>query len=381
MARIEASNLSKTYGSKRAVDDLSFTVEPGVVTGFLGPNGAGKSTTMRLMLGLDHGSGVTLFDGKRYGELRQPMRHVGAVLEAKAFHPSRTARNHLLMLAAASGLPRRRVDEVLEYVGLADVATRRPKSFSLGMGQRLSLACALLGDPHTLILDEPANGLDPQGITWLRNFLKAYAAQGRTVFVSSHLLSEMALMADRLVVIGKGRLIAAGAVDEFVRSASTTTVIVRTPQPDRLTEVLRRERAEVRSQPDGALHVVGPDQAKVGEIAFSAGVILHELTTQTATLEQAFLEATGGSSEYVAQLTGAAAQPGGPPAAAGPLPAGAAPPPGATPPGAAPPPAAAAPQPGGYAPRPEAPPLGPAPGGAHRRPEPTDSSNPYGETR
>ncbi len=293
MARIEATNLSKRYGSKRAVDDLSFTVEPGVVTGFLGPNGAGKSTTMRLMLGLDHGGGDTRFDGRRYHELRHPMRHVGAVLEAKAFHPTRTARSHLAMLAAANGIPRRRVDEVLEYVGLTEVARRRPKTFSLGMGQRLGLACALLGDPHTLILDEPANGLDPQGITWLRTFLKSYASSGKAVFVSSHLLAEMALMADRLVVIGLGRMIASGSVDGFVRSVSSTSVLVRTPQPGQLHDALRGVGAEVVPQPDGALVVTGPDQAKVGELAFTAGVVLHELTTRTATLEEAFLEATG----------------------------------------------------------------------------------------
>jgi ABC-2 type transport system ATP-binding protein len=326
VARIEATNLTKRYGSKLAVDGLSFTVEPGVVTGFLGPNGAGKSTTMRLMLGLDHGPGETRFDGKHYGELRHPMRHVGAVLEAKAFHPTRTARNHLTMLAAANGIPRQRVDEVLDYVGLTEVARKRPKTFSLGMGQRLGLACALLGDPHTLILDEPANGLDPQGITWLRTFLKSYSSAGKTVFVSSHLLAEMALMADRLVVIGLGRLIAEGSVDSFVRSASSLSVLVRTPQPEQLLDALRNVAATVDQQPDGAFVISGPDQAKVGELAFSAGVVLHELTTKTATLEEAFLEATGGAQEYVAQL-------GGPPGGGAP---GTGVPPGA-PPGAAPP--------------------------------------------
>ncbi|MGW0230203.1 ATP-binding cassette domain-containing protein [Actinopolymorpha singaporensis] len=308
MGRIEARNLTKTYGGKRAVDDLSFTVEPGVVTGFLGPNGAGKSTTMRLMLGLDHGGGQTRFDGQPYSRLTHPMRQVGAVLEAKAFHPTRTARNHLAMLAAANGIPRQRVDVVLDHVGLTDVAGRRPKTFSLGMGQRLGLASALLGDPHTLILDEPANGLDPQGITWLRNFLKSFASTGRTVFVSSHLLAEMGLMADRLVVIGRGRLIAAGEVQDFVRKASHTAVIVRTPQADRLVEALRARQVPAESQGDGSLVVNGLDQAEVGELAFSAGVVLHELTTRTATLEEAFLEATGGSEEYVAQLGQASVQ-------------------------------------------------------------------------
>ncbi len=327
MARIEATGLTKRYGSKLAVDQLSFTVEPGVVTGFLGPNGAGKSTTMRLMLGLDHGPGETTFDGKHYRELHHPMRHVGAVLEAKAFHPTRTARNHLAMLAAAGGIPRQRVDEVLAYLGLSDVARRRPKTFSLGMGQRLGLACALLGDPHTLILDEPANGLDPQGITWLRGFLKSYAAEGKTVFVSSHLLAEMALMADRLVVIGLGKLIASGSVDEFVRSVSSTSVLVRTPQPEQLLDALATVNAEVAPQPDGGYVVTGADQAKVGELAFSAGVVLHELSTRTATLEEAFLEATGSAQEYVALLGGAPEGPpggptGGPAAMPGPEPVG-----------------------------------------------------------
>jgi ABC-2 type transport system ATP-binding protein len=327
VARIEATGLTKRYGAKLAVDQLSFTVEPGVVTGFLGPNGAGKSTTMRLMLGLDHGPGDTTFDGKHYRELRHPMRHVGAVLEAKAFHPTRTARNHLTMLAAATGLPRRRVDEVIEYVGLTEVARHRPKTFSLGMGQRLGLACALLGDPHTLILDEPANGLDPQGITWLRGFLKSYAAEGKTVFVSSHLLAEMALMADRLVVIGLGKLIAAGSVDEFVRSVSSTSVLVRTPQPEQLRDALSGAGAEFTPQPGGAFVVTGPDQAKIGELAFAAGVVLHELTTKTATLEEAFLEATGSAQEYVALLGGPPSEgpppPGGPPEAPAGVPASA----------------------------------------------------------
>ncbi|MET9018961.1 ATP-binding cassette domain-containing protein [Actinopolymorpha sp. NPDC004070] len=308
MGRIEARNLTKTYGGKRAVDDLSFTVEPGVVTGFLGPNGAGKSTTMRLMLGLDHGGGQTRFDGQPYSRLTHPMRHVGAVLEAKAFHPTRTARNHLTMLAAANGIPRQRVDVVLDHVGLTEVAGHKPKSFSLGMGQRLGLACALLGDPHTLILDEPANGLDPQGITWLRNFLKSFASTGRTVFVSSHLLAEMGLMADRLVVIGRGRLIASGEVQDFVRKASHTAVLVRTPHVDRLTEALRAQQVRTEPQSDGSLVVNGLDQARVGELAFSAGVVLHGLSTRTATLEEAFLEATGGSEEYVAQLGQATAE-------------------------------------------------------------------------
>lgn len=303
MARIEATGLVKHYGAKTAVDDLSFTVEPGRVTGFLGPNGAGKSTTMRLMLELDYGQGTTRYDGHRYDEFKHPMRHVGVVLEAKAFHPSRTARNHLRMLAAANGLGKNRVDEVLAYVGLSEVGRQRPKEFSLGMGQRLGLAAALLGDPHTLILDEPGNGLDPQGITWLRNFLKAYASEGRSVFVSSHLLAEMALMADDLVVIGKGKLIASGPVEGFIQSASGTTVRVRTPDPQRLVDAFRDRPVEVENR-EGELHIRGCEQSEVGEIAYRAGVVLHELTTQVASLEDAFLEATEGSEEYVAQLAG-----------------------------------------------------------------------------
>ncbi|GAB3425108.1 P-loop NTPase family protein [Flindersiella endophytica] len=320
MARIEAAGLRKTYGSKVAVEDLSFTVEPGVVTGFLGPNGAGKSTTMRLMLELDHGSGQTLFDGRRYSALRHPMRQVGAVLEAKAFHPTRQARHHLRMMAAGNGIPSARVDEVLRSLGLTEVATAKPKTFSLGMGQRLGLAVALLGDPHTLILDEPANGLDPQGINWLRGFLKAFAAEGKSVLVSSHLLSEMGLLADRLVVIGRGRLIASGSLQEFIGSVSETTVFVRTPEPQRLHELLTAAGATVQPLDGGGFDVTGMDQIKVSDIAFNERVQLHELTTRTPSLEDAFLRATGGSQEFVAQLIGAPGSvplvgmgPGGPP--------------------------------------------------------------------
>jgi ABC-2 type transport system ATP-binding protein len=328
VARIEAAGLRKTYGPKVAVDDLSFTVEPGVVTGFLGPNGAGKSTTMRLMLELDHGSGQTLFDGKRYSSLRHPMRQVGAVLEAKAFHPTRQARYHLRMMAAGNGISPARVDEVLASLGLTEVANAKPKTFSLGMGQRLGLAGALLGDPHTLILDEPANGLDPQGINWLRGFLKAFAAEGKSVLVSSHLLSEMDLLADRLVVIGRGQLIASGSLQEFIGSVSETTVFVRTPEPQRLHDLLTTAGASVKPQ-DGGFGITGMDQIKVSDIAFNERVQLHELTTRTASLEDAFLRATGGSQEFVAQLSGAPGSvppigmrpgPAGPPGYAGPPP-------------------------------------------------------------
>jgi ABC-2 type transport system ATP-binding protein len=295
---ITAVGLTKRYGPKVAVDDLSFEVRPGVVTGFLGPNGAGKSTTMRLMLDLDRGGGETRFDGRRYRDVPRPMREIGAVLEAKAFHPTRSARNHLLMLAAANGIGPGRVDEVLALVGLSDVAGGRPKGFSMGMSQRLGLACALLGDPHTLVLDEPANGLDPHGIQWLRDVLKSLASQGRTVFVSSHLLAEMALMADELVVIGRGRLIDSGPVSDFVGRFTRTTVLVRSPEASRLADLLADDGATVDSLPDGSLVVGGADAAAVGELAASYGVVLHQLVTRTASLEEAFLSATGAAEEY-----------------------------------------------------------------------------------
>jgi ABC-2 type transport system ATP-binding protein len=297
---ITAHGLRKRYGDKVAVDDLSFDVRPGVVTGFLGPNGAGKSTTMRLMLDLDHGAGETRFDGKRFRDIRDPMREIGAVLEAKAFHPTRTARNHLRMLAAANRIPTSRVDEVFDIVGLAEVKNKKPRGFSLGMAQRLGLAQALLGDPRMLILDEPANGLDPHGIHWLRDVLKSLAGQGRTVFVSSHLLAEMSLMADELVVIGLGKMIDNGPVDGFVKKFTQTTVLVRTPAADTFGDILRREGADLEPLPDGALVVSGADAQAVGELAHREGIVLHELATQSASLEQAFMSATGDSEEFVA---------------------------------------------------------------------------------
>jgi ABC-2 type transport system ATP-binding protein len=302
MATIAARGLGKSYGGKPAVSDLSFDVQPGSVTGFLGPNGAGKSTTMRLMLGLDNGTGTTTFDGHPFTELNHPMRQVGALLEAKPFHPTRKARNHLLMLAAANAIPRSRVDEVLALVGLTEVAKAKPKGFSMGMGQRLGLAAALLGDPHTLILDEPANGLDPQGIQWMRLFLKSLAAQGRSIFVSSHLLSEMALMADHLVVIGKGRLIATGPVAEFVSSAHANAVIVRTPDASVLADLLVAQGARVEPGDSGMLTVSGLAAQEVGDLAFDHGVRLHELSNKVATLEEAFLERTAGSEEFQASV-------------------------------------------------------------------------------
>ncbi len=300
MALIEARGLAKSYAAKPAVVDLTFDVRPGTVTGFLGPNGSGKSTTMRLMLGLDRGAGVTTFDGRPFTALHHPMREVGALLEAKPFHPTRKARSHLVMLAAANAIPASRVDRVLEQLGLAEVARKKPKTFSLGMGQRLGLAAALLGDPHTLILDEPANGLDPQGIQWMRLLLKSLAAEGRSVFVSSHLLSEMALMADELVVIGKGRMIASGPVDDFVRGARTGAVVVHTPQAAELAALLAgRDDVTVAPEP-GGLRVTGLEAVEIGDLAFEHRIRLHELATQTATLEEAFLEATSGAEEYQA---------------------------------------------------------------------------------
>ena len=301
---IVARGLTKRYGDKAAVDDLSFEVRPGVVTGFLGPNGAGKSTTMRLMLDLDYGGGQTRFDGRRFREVPQPMREIGTVLEGGPFHPTRRARNHLRMLAAASSISTRRVDEVLALVGLAEVARRKPRGLSLGMAQRLGLAAALLGDPHTLILDEPANGLDPHGIQWLRDLLKTLASQGRTVFVSSHLLPEMALMADELIVIGRGKLIASGTVDSFVSDFTRTSTLVRSPQLDTLIQAVTAAvpTVEVTRDPDGTALLTSVETAQVGEIAAAAGLVLHQLATRTASLEEAFFEATGATEEYVGRL-------------------------------------------------------------------------------
>lgn len=301
MAVIEAHSLGKTFGDHRAVDDLSFTVQQGSVTGFLGPNGSGKSTTMRLMLGLDSGEGTTTFDGVRFADLDHPMRHVGALLEAKPFHPTRRARDHLRMLAAPNGIDDRRVDEVIEMVGLTPVSGGRPGKFSLGMGQRLGIAAALLGDPHTLILDEPSNGLDPQGITWLRNLLKHLASQGRSVFVSSHLLQEMALLADELVVIGRGRMLANGPVHDFVSHSTLGSVTVSTPDLATLAPLLEASGAVLAPGVDGAADEVlvrGVTAEQIGDAAHAAGVRLHQLATREATLEEAFLEATGLSEEF-----------------------------------------------------------------------------------
>ena len=297
MALIKAEALGKSYGSTRAVNDLSFEVRPGSVTGFLGPNGSGKSTTMRLMLGLDRGEGRTTFDGKTFGELKHPMRHVGALLEAKPFHPTRRARNHLRMLAAANRLPDSRVDEVIDLVGLSTVSKGKPKKFSLGMGQRLGIAAALLGDPDTLILDEPSNGLDPEGIKWLRSLLQHLAGEGRSVFVSSHLLQEMAVLADELVVIGRGKMLANGAVADFISHSSLGTVEVRTPDGASLAPAIEALGATIVQSGD-SLVVSGATAEQIGEAAHAAGARLHQLTTRQATLEEAFLEATGLSEEF-----------------------------------------------------------------------------------
>jgi ABC-2 type transport system ATP-binding protein len=298
---IEAERLTKDYGEKRAVDGLSFTVQPGVVTGFLGPNGSGKSTTMRLVLGLDAPTaGDARVNGKHYREHQAPLHEVGALLEARSVHTGRTAYNHLLALAQTHGIPRRRVDELVDLVGLHDVARKRAGGFSLGMGQRLGIATALLGDPATLLLDEPVNGLDPEGIHWMRNLLKQLAAEGRTVFVSSHLMSEMALTADHLIVIGRGRLIADTSVEEFLRMASGKAVRVRSPEATRLRDLLLGPDVSVTSAAAGVIEVTGLSAEQVGEAAAAHGIVLHELTPLQASLEQAFMELTRGELEYAA---------------------------------------------------------------------------------
>jgi ABC-2 type transport system ATP-binding protein len=298
---IEAQGLVKDYGEKRAVDDLTFTVRPGVVTGFLGPNGSGKSTTMRLILGLDRPTGgdVTV-NGKHYAEHPAPLHEVGALLEARSVHTGRSAYNHLRTLAQTHGIPRRRVNELIDFVGLREVARKRAGKFSLGMGQRLGLATALLGDPATVILDEPVNGLDPEGIHWIRNLLKQLAGEGRTVFVSSHLMSEMALTADHLIVIGRGRLIADTTVDEFIRSASRNVVRVRSPQALLLAEAIAGPGVTVTPIEPGVLEVEGVEAARIGEVALAKHVVLHELTVQQASLEEAFMDLTRDDVEFKA---------------------------------------------------------------------------------
>jgi ABC-2 type transport system ATP-binding protein len=296
---IEARGLKKRYGEKVAVDDLSFKVQPGIVTGFLGPNGAGKSTTMRMILGLDAPTaGTATIGGRRYADQPAPLREVGALLEARAIHTGRSARNHLLALAATTGIGRRRVEEVIDLVGLTDVARKRAGGFSLGMGQRLGIASALLGDPGTLILDEPVNGLDPEGILWIRNLLKSLAAEGRTIFVSSHLMSEMALTASHLIVIGRGRLIADVGVEELTKMTSRDLVKVRTAEAARLGGLLAGGGVVVTGQGPDVLQVSGMDSGQIGLVAARAGIPLVELTPQQATLEEAFIEITRDALEF-----------------------------------------------------------------------------------
>src|SRR6266436_3394826 len=296
---IEVRNLSKRYGEKLAVDGLDFVVQPGVVTGFLGPNGAGKSTTMRLIAGLDEPSGgLVRVNGKEYRSAVAPMAELGLLLEAKAMHTGRSARNHLLALAQTNGISRRRVDEVIDMVGLREVAGKRVGGFSLGMGQRLGVASALLGDPEVVVLDEPVNGLDPEGVLWIRNLLKGLAAEGRTVFVSSHLMSEMALTATRLVVVGRGRLIADTTVEEFVARAGGSAVTVRTPEAAQLRDLLLGPDIRVTSDQSGVLHVQGLTAEQIGTTAWQARLPVFELTTQHASLEEAFMKLTDDSVDF-----------------------------------------------------------------------------------
>ncbi|MCM1942770.1 ABC transporter ATP-binding protein [Streptomyces sp. G3] len=296
---IELEGLTKRYGEKVAVNNLSFTVRPGIITGFLGPNGAGKSTTMRMVLGLDRPTaGDVRIDGKHYDELADPLTYIGALLEAKAWHGGRSAYNHLLCLAQSNGIPAKRVHEVLDTVGLSAVARKKTKGFSLGMGQRLGIAGALLGDPRILMFDEPVNGLDPEGIHWIRNLMKTLASQGRTVFVSSHLMSEMALTADHLVVIGQGRLLADTSMAEFIAENSRSYVRIRTPQREQLLDALHDAGVPVVEAGDGVLEVDGDKSEAVGELAARQQIVLHELSPQRASLEEAFMQLTAESVEY-----------------------------------------------------------------------------------
>jgi ABC-2 type transport system ATP-binding protein len=304
---IVASGLTKSYGPNLAVSKLSFTIQPGIVTGFLGPNGAGKTTTMRMVLGLDRPSrGTVSINGRQYAQLANPMREVGALLDARAAHGGRSARAHLLCLAHTNGIPRGRVEEVLGIVGLTDVAGRRIKGFSLGMSQRLGIAAALLGDPHTLLFDEPVNGLDPEGIVWIRTLMRSLASEGRTVLVSSHLMSEMENTADHLIVIGRGALLADCAITEFIARAARPSVIVRSPQAAALAAAVRAAGGSVAAGSADApdqLELGGLTEDQVADIAFAKGIRLHHLTTSKTSLEQAFMELTADSVQYHAALT------------------------------------------------------------------------------
>ena len=298
---IEATGLSKRYGGTVAVDDLSFRVPPGQVTGFLGPNGAGKSTTMRLILGLDApDAGMVTVNGRPYASYRRPLLEAGALLEAKAFHGGRNAYNHLLCLALSNGISRARVEEVLELVGLAGVARRRAGGFSLGMAQRLGIAAALLGDPPVLMLDEPVNGLDPEGVAWVRTLLRSLAAEGRTVLLSSHLMSEMAVTADRLIIIGRGRLIAQTTVEDFLSTGSGGFVRVRSPQASALAALLTAQGATVTRHAEQALAITGATSDAIGELAKANGLTLTELSAHQATLEERYMELTRDAADYQA---------------------------------------------------------------------------------
>ncbi len=304
---IEVNGLTKRYGDRIAVDALTFTVKPGIVTGFLGPNGAGKSTTMRRIMGLDRPTaGTALVNGLPYARLTAPLSEVGALLEAGAVHSGRSAYHHLAAMAATTGVPRSRVDEVIDIVGLHEVARKRAGGFSLGMGQRLGIASALLGDPKTLILDEPVNGLDPEGILWIRNLIHGLAAQGRTVFVSSHLMNEMAVTAEHLIVIGRGRLIADMSVNEFIQQASKNTVLVRTPQAADLHQILAGPEVTIMSLDRGVFEVAGLSAEQIGERAADARITLHELSARQPSLEEAFMELTRDAVEYQATAGSAA---------------------------------------------------------------------------
>jgi ABC-2 type transport system ATP-binding protein len=303
---IEAQQLTKRYGEKTAVDGLDFTVKPGTVTGFLGPNGAGKSTTMRMIVGLDAPtSGSVTVNGQRYARHQAPLQEVGALLEAKSIHPGRSAYNHLRALALTHGIPRRRVDEVVELAGLGSVAKKRAGAFSLGMGQRLGIAAALLGDPQTVMLDEPVNGLDPEGVLWIRNLLTSLAAEGRTVFVSSHLMSEVALVADHLIIVGRGRLLADTTVQDLVREAGGDTVKVATDDPARMRDVLAGPGVEITGRIGSEeLQVTGMSAREIGLKAAEHGITLFELTTKAVSLEEAFMELTRDAVEYHGSTTG-----------------------------------------------------------------------------
>ncbi|MFB6518246.1 ATP-binding cassette domain-containing protein [Streptomyces sp. NPDC056401] len=304
---IELEGLTKRFGAKTAVDNLSFQVRPGVVTGFLGPNGAGKSTTMRMMLDLDNPtSGTVRIDGKHYRDLPEPLKYIGALLDAKSMHGGRSAYNNLLCLAQANRIPSSRVSYVLDLVGLTAVAKKKSKGFSLGMGQRLGIAAALLGDPEILMFDEPVNGLDPEGILWIRNLMKGLAAEGRTIFVSSHLMSEMALTAEHLVVIGQGKLLADLSMADFIQQNSRSFVRMRSPQQERLKDVLHEAGIDAISVPaTGTLEIDGVEAERLGELAAQHQIVLHELSPQRASLEEAFMRMTADSVEYHAHAPGA----------------------------------------------------------------------------